>query len=468
MKMRVLIVGGGISGLSLAYKLKKYSTQNGIPISLQLFEACNQVGGTLQTDFRDGFLLEKGPDCFLSAKPAALQLTKELGIESDLLETREEYRKSYIYLNRKLRQVPQGFYLMAPVQAWPFLCSDLLSLKGKLRTLLEPLVPRNRKSNDESLGSFVRRRFGQEMLDNIAQPMVAGIYTADAQNLSLKATMPKFLELEQTYGSLIQGLRKEKKIGKGTSGPRYSLFLTFKKGMNYLIQNLKDAIGNTSILTQTSIDKTERKDQREWLLTSKTGQKFFGDILCLALPAHQSSFLLQNLSSKASDLLTQIQYLTSAVINFSFQKDQVNKLPAGMGFVIPQKESKSLLACSITHQKFLYRCPENHILLRAFVGGPQAGKLLDSTDSEILEAVQKELAEILKIKGSPVFSVLTRWKQSMPQYTLGHEDRVRQIDEQVSKIPNLYLTGNAYQGVGIPDLISQAEKTAKEIVKKLS
>ncbi len=320
--MNIIIVGAGLAGLTTAYKIQRYCLQRKLQAQIKLLEGSKHVGGVIQTEMRDDFLLEKGPDCFISEKPAALELVKELQIESELIGTQEEFRRSFILRGSKLYPVPEGLYLMAPSAILPFIKSPMVSWRGKIRMLLEPLIPPSKQSVDESLGSFVRRRLGTEALERIAQPMIAGIYSADPERLSLKATMPQFLEMERQYKSVIRALmakRITRKNEKGTSGPRYSLFLSFKKGMFTLIDALQKSLGPEIIQTNSVVTKIN-KESGKWIIGLASGQNLKSNVLCIALPAPKCSPLLQNQAPEIARILEQIEYTSIAIINFGYKK----------------------------------------------------------------------------------------------------------------------------------------------------
>jgi protoporphyrinogen/coproporphyrinogen III oxidase len=449
---RAVVVGGGIGGLSTAFFLKDRA-------DVLLVEASSRLGGVIQTVHEDGFTMEAGPDCFISEKPAGLKLAEELGLKDELIGTNPEFRQSFILSKGSLVPVPKDFYLMAPKSFPAFFFSSLLSWHGKLRAAAELWVKAAGESEDESLSSFVTRRFGREMLDRVAQPMLAGIYTADPDELSLKATMPRFHELERQYGSVIRGLRA-KKLGANASGPRYGLFVSFRNGMDTLIEALKQKIASAQILVNHKVENISRQPTGGWSVKLHSGETLQADLLYLALPAHACSKLLAPSAPTLSQALGKIPYASSATMNVVYKTDQIRHPMNGMGFVVPNIEKRNLAACSFTFRKFRNRAPEGFALLRAFLGGAQKG-ILDRSDSEIEETIHQELAEILSIEGRPVRSNLQKWDKSMAQYSVGHLERAEVIESELQKIPNLFLVGNAYRGVGIPDVIASAERAVR-------
>jgi oxygen-dependent protoporphyrinogen oxidase len=544
---RVVIIGGGISGLAAAHRLLERTRDSGKQTDLKLLEGGNRVGGIVQTQRRDGFLLENGPDSFISEKPAARELAKRLGLESRLIETNEQHRRSFIVSRGRLLPVPEGFHLLAPARFWPFLKSDIFSWPGKARMALDLLLPRrdlngSKPGNaDESLAEFVRRRLGQEALERMAQPMVGGIYTADPEQLSLRATMPRFLEMEREHRSLICALRKQARspvvrkgfanrgssptvregsINRGssptvregsmnrgssptvregseiepeTSGARYSLFLSFDRGMQVLTDKLSqrimdlgsqisnfqaqisasDGFGQTSIRLNTTVESVtlEQGEHGEpelpngggspkWRLKTSTNETFIADAVCLALPAYVSARLLRNLDAQLASELEGIPYASSATINLAYERADIPHPLDGFGFVVPFIEKRTLLACTFSSVKFAGRAPRGQVLLRAFVGGALQPELFDLSQAELLLRVRADLRDLLGIEAAPLFAEVSKWERSMPQYHVGHLERVQRIEARVAALPGLVLAGNAYSGLGLPDCIRSGEAAA--------
>lgn len=474
---RVVVIGGGISGLAAAHRLTELSPT----AQVTLIEASSRLGGTIRTDERDGFLLERGPDSFISEKPEAVALAKRLGIESRLIQTNYEHRRSFIVRNGRLRPVPEGFQLLAPSRIWPFLTTDIFSLAGKARIAADLFLPRktangatgDRSSgaSDESLANFVRRRLGREALERMAQPMVGGIYTADPETLSLRATLPRFLDMERDHRSLILAmLRKARSQAsaekRSTSGARYSLFLSFDRGMEVLIQALEQKLTPVNIRKETRVQSLLRADA-SWTIQLSSGETLAADALCLALPAYVAAGLLSNLNPALATQLNQIKYASTATINFAYRRAAIQHPLNGFGFVVPFVEKPSLIACTFSSVKFANRAPNDHVLLRAFVGGALQPEMFALDNSDMQRRVEKDLRELLGINEAPLFAEVAKWKNSMPQYEVGHLDRIQAIENEVAQLPNLTLAGNAYRGAGIPDCIRSGEAAAEKIINFL-
>ena len=468
---RIGIIGGGVTGLATANRLIALSQQQKREVSIQLFEASSRLGGTIQTDQRDGFLLERGPDSFISEKPEALNLSRELGLESQLIQTNSQHRRSFIVRNGRLRPVPEGFQLLAPTRFWPFVASDIFNLAGKLRMSADLLLPRKSANgtHDESLASFVRRRLGQQALERMAQPMVGGIYTADPELLSLRATLPRFLDMEREHRSVILGMwRKSRVVRKqqGVSGARYSLFLSFDRGMQVLtdaLQNRVRASPVLEVLLNTAVERVERTESG-WLITTLTGSKFELDVICFAVPSYVAAKLIAPFASTLASRLNQIKFASTATVNLAYRRNDIQHALDGFGFVVPLIEQRSLIACTFASVKFAGRAPDKHVLLRAFVGGALQPEMLSLDDAEINRRVQSDLQSLLGVTGNPLFVETTRWNSSMPQYYVGHLQLVKDIEEEVERLPGLLLTGNSYRGAGVPDCIRSGEQAAEKIM----
>jgi len=472
-RKHIIIIGGGISGLAAAHRLLELSKTNNSPIHLTLLEASPRLGGIVQTTHRDGFLLERGPDSFISEKPEALELARRLGVDSQLIQTNEQNRRSFIVRKGRLRPVPEGFQLMAPSRFWPFLTTDIFSLAGKLRMSADLLLPRRSANgnNDESLASFVRRRLGREALERMAQPMVGGIYTADPESLSLRATLPRFLDMEQRDRSLLLSMWRKRRAAKnqtGVSGPRYSLFLSFDNGMQVLVQALEKAISdpNIEIRLNTKVTSIERpgSSPSSWRVQTDKNELLEAKALCLAVPSYISADLLSDVAPQLSSRLREIEFASTATINLAYRRADIAHKLDGFGFVVPIIEKRSLIACTFSSVKFKGRAPADHVLLRAFVGGALQPEMLQLDDAEIVNRIERDLNGLLAVKGKPLFVELARWNNSMPQYAVGHLERVAQIEKEVNNLTGLALAGNAYSGAGIPDCIRSGEKAADILI----
>jgi oxygen-dependent protoporphyrinogen oxidase len=470
---RIVIIGGGITGLSAAHHLIENSARDPSSLEVVLLEANAQTGGVLSTQLHNGFLLERGPDAFISEKPAALSLIRRIGLEKHLIETNDLHRRSFVARGNKLIPVPEGFQLLAPSRFLPFLTSDIFSWSGKARMALDLILPRGSKSNsvdDESLASFVRRRLGREALDRMAQPMVGGIYTADPERLSLRATMPRFLEMENKYRSLLRAMwharrNQSSEEASGTSGARYSLFLSLDRGMQLLVDRLAELLPKDSIRLNTKATSLAFDDgAKRWIVGTKAGDILHADGVCITLPAYAAANLLGDLDKVLAQELDAIPYASTATVNLAYRREDIAHTLDGFGFVVPIVERRATLACSFSSVKFSGRASDGTVLLRAFVGGALQPEMFALDDDAMIRAVREDLRDLLGIEQPPIFAIVTKWPRSMAQYHVGHLERVARIKERVNAFKTLQLAGNAYDGAGMPDCIRSGETAASELL----
>lgn len=459
-----VVVGGGMSGLAAALRFHERGWR------VTVLESSNRLGGAIETHRKDGFLMEAGPDSFITEKPAALALIKRLGIEDGVTGTNPDCRRSFILSRGKLVPIPEGFYLLAPTNPVSFLLSPLLSWTGKIQAMADLWLPRGGgvAGSDESLASFVRRRFGIEMFDRLAQPLVAGIYTADAEKLSLRATFPRFLDLETKYRSVILGLRKAMRSrGAGAaSGARYGLFATMRDGLDRLVDAVVAKLPGDAIRMNHPVSAIARDGER-WRLEAP-GAPFAADAVVLALPGHVTARLLEPLDAESAALLRTVPYASSLTVNLAFPRSAIRHRLDGFGFVVPKIEGRRVLACTFSNVKFPVRAPADTALLRVFMGGATDPAALMLSDDAVREVALRELGEILGISGSPVFALVHRHRDSMPQYEPGHVDRMADLRGRIKGLPGLALAGNAFAGIGLPDVIASGESAADELTGALA
>ncbi len=461
---KIIVIGAGISGLAAAHRLVELSRESGVLLDVKILEAADRAGGVIRTQRRDGFLWEEGPDSFITDKPWALDLCRRLGLESEIIGTNPQFQKSYVLWGGKLHATPEGFYLLAPTKFWPFVTTSLFSWPGKLRMGMDLFLPARKGGADESLGDFVRRRFGREALVRMAQPMVAGIYTADAERLSLKATFPRFLELEARHGSVIRGLweaRRRRGMAKGVSGPRYGLFVTLKNGLSTWVDALTEQLPPGAIRLRTQVQSVERRND-SWRVSLGSGETLEADALVVSLSASGAAQVLKTADSVLSDELSSIPYADSATVHLAYDRAAVKRPLDAFGFVVPEAEKRAFIGCTFTSVKFAGRAPEGKVMLRAFVGGPALKELLTKSGDDIARIVHHDLSRILGITGLPLFASVWRGRDVMPHYVMGHQDRVRAIEERLKGFPGLALAGNGYHGLGLPDCVHSGERAAQQ------
>ena len=461
-RLKLVVVGGGITGLAAAHRAVELTRERSTALDLTLIEARARLGGTVATERAGGFLIEAGPDSFLSEKPWALALCRRLGVEDRLVRTDDRFRKVFVWRAGRLHPLPDGFQLLAPTKLGPFITSGLFSWPGKLRMALDLVLPRG-VSDDESLGAFVRRRLGREALERVAQPLVAGIYTADPDDLSLAATMPRFRELERRERSVVLGLwRANRKAPQaGTSGARWSLFVTFQNGMEELVTTLASRLPPGTALLKHRVDGIERHGHG-WRVLSAEGAAVEADRVIVAAEAYTTSRLLRYVDPSLATLLGEIPYASSATVTLGYRRGDVPNPLDGFGFVVPRTERRAVLACTFSSVKYPGRAPEGHALLRCFVGGALNEGILQSDDGALVAGTRDELRQALGVIAEPVLTRVSRWPKAMPQYHVGHGGRVETIERCAAAIPGLHLAGGAFRGVGIADCVRSGEAAAEQ------
>ena len=425
---RIVIIGGGVGGLACAWRLSCLQPTAQITV----LESGTAVGGIARTQVADGLTLELGPDSLLRSKPAGMALIRELGLESEVIDTAPEARSSLIARGQRLLPVPEGLYLLAPGRIWPFVWSQVISWRGKLRMLRDLIIPPGTLA-DETLGSFVRRRLGREALDRLAQPLVSGIYTADPECLSLRATLPQFLEMERTHGSLLLAMRARMRdpATARASGPRYSLFASLRGGLGRLPAELAQRLIAAGVAIRCRATVTGvRREEGAWRIAVRDAEDVLADQVVVAGPAWLAAAVLRDVDATLSGLLV---------------------------------EGRSMIACTFSSRKYAGRNPDDQVVLRAFVGGALHAHHLERDDQQLIASVQADLRDLLRIEAAPLQVVLTRWPRAMAQYHLGHLERVAAIRAAEANQPGLALVGNGYEGVGIPDVIAQAEAAARRM-----
>ncbi|HEU4792242.1 MAG TPA: protoporphyrinogen oxidase [Nitrolancea sp.] len=458
-----VIAGGGISGLTAAYRLRRLARAAGIDLRITLIEADTRLGGKILTEQVDDLVIEAGPDSFLSQKLPAIQLCQELGLSDRLIGTREGGGGTYILREGRLEPLPEGITMLVPTRLRPLIGSRLLSTRAKLRMGLDVLIPPLTSGDDESVAAFVTRRLGREAFERMAQPLLSGIYAGDANQLSLEATFPRLRQIEREHGSLVRGVLAQRRQRQTTSGggQRYTPFVSLRAGIGELVDALAAQLEDVEIRLGTAVSGIEQRPGGGYRVHLSDGEALEADVLLLATPADVSAGLLAPVRPDLAALLQAIPYVSSATITLAYRQADVGKLGEGRGFVIPRIENRELTAVTWASNKFPYRAPDGLMLLRAFVGRAGRESAVDLPDDLILRLVREELREILGLTAQPVLSRIYRWHQALPQYVLGHLDRLAEIDRQFTDLPGMILLGAAYRGVGIPDCIQSGNQAAE-------
>jgi oxygen-dependent protoporphyrinogen oxidase len=466
--LRIVVVGGGIAGLAAAHRFVELARDAARPLDLVLAEAAGRLGGTIRTERTDGFLLEAGPDSFISEKPWALALAERIGLGPRLRRTDDRFRRTYVVRRGRLEPLPEGFLLLAPTRVGPVLRSRVFSWRGKLRLALDVVLPRRTGGGDESLGRFVRRRLGREALERVAQPLVGGIYTADPDRLSLAATMPRFLALEQEHRSLILGLRRAARPGEatGASGARWSLFVTLAEGMEELVSALAARLPRGAVRVGTPVAALGAAPEG-WRVALADGRSLAADGVVLAGPAPRMAAVVGGVDEWLARQLGGIPQASSATVALAYPRTAVRHALDGFGFVTPRIEGRIALACTFSSVKYPGRAPEGFVLLRVFVGGALQADLLERGDADLARLAHDDVAALLGIAGAPVLSRVWRHPSTMPQYEVGHLDRVAAIETRLESLPGLAVAGGSYRGVGIADCVHSGEVAAERLIARV-
>jgi protoporphyrinogen/coproporphyrinogen III oxidase len=475
LKKRVAIVGGGITGLSVAYYLQQQVATGDDSIEYTLLEQADQWGGKVQTEQIDHaggmFVVESGPDSFITQKPWGWELAQELDLGHRVQPTNDKRRQTFVLNRGKVTPLPEGVMLIVPTQLKPFALSPLISPLGKLRMGMDLFIRPRLDDEDETLAEFIRRRLGSEALDKIAEPLLSGIYNAQAESQSILATFPRFRDIESKHGSLIRGMLAARQphangrgngVGSVSGTPKPpSAFVSFRQGMSELIQRLRDELTGDCRLA-TCVNSLEQR-RAGYSLHLDDGDELATDFVVLAIPSYEAARLLDPMAPAPATLLRAVRYVSTGTVSLAYRREEVNHPLNGFGIVIPRSEQRDINAITWTSTKFDNRAPAGHALLRVFFGGSRTPHMMEVDDASLLATVRRELAEIMGITAAPVFHRVYRWWDATPQYDVGHLDRVAAIESLLP--PRLHVTGSPYRGIGLPDCIHQARQTVERIIE---
>jgi oxygen-dependent protoporphyrinogen oxidase len=459
--VRVVIIGGGISGLSTAYYLSKAG------IEATLIESRSRLGGVIETVNVEGCTIEAGPDSFLSAKPAAMELIRELGLVDQVIGSNDHVRKTYLWKGGRLVALPDGLMMMVPTRILPLLTTGLLSWSTKIRMGMELFRPPKSRNGDESVAEFVNEHYGEEAVDYLAEPLLSGIYGGNPKELSVTSVLPRFVELSSRYGSLTRGVLAERaKAARGAPGHGGGtpLFRTLKGGLGQMTAAVVRSLEGRTDIRHARAEIVERVGAGFRIRLA--GGWLECDHLVIACEAHSGAALLAGLDARLGELLGGIPYSSSMVVALGFDAADFPKPPEGFGFLVPRKERRRLVACTWIGTKFSHRVPEGKIVARCFLGGTDDAGVLDESDESVTAEVVDELHRIARFSAQPRFTRIFRWPRSMAQYSVGHPQRLAEIERRTAAIPGLYLAGNAYQGIGVPDCIRMGRLAAEKIVQR--
>lgn len=457
---RIAIVGGGIAGLTAAYELSRLAS-SGVAVEATLFEASPRLGGIVETVREGGFVIECGPDAWVTEKPWARELAEELGLGDEILPSNDATRKTYVLMDRQLKAMPDGMRMMVPSNLAALDHSDLFSAEAKRAFHDEVNRAAELKASppqqDESVADFVQRHFGTEVLEKIGAPLLRGVFGGDVAKLSVNAVMAPFVAMEREHGSLISAMQIRADAKESNES---AVFTTLQSGLGTLVDRMIAAIPKTWIHLGATIHSIARHGDTWSLKTSSTQEAF--DAILMAAPVHVARTLLQPTDARVAELM-EMDASSAVIVAFGFPEATEFSTPPGFGFLVPQDSGSRLLACTFVDQKFASRVPKNGKLVRAFFGGDSAERLMRCGNDEVASVARLELAPILGPLPEPQVTVVRRWPKSLPQYAVGHIERMKELDERLLKIPGLSLLGNGYRGVGLPDLIRDARAAARQI-----
>ncbi len=475
---RIAIIGGGISGLSAAFALEQQK-KNGAPLEYLLFESSDRFGGVVHTESVDGCVVEAGPDSFLTEKPRAADLCRDLGLGDQLIESNDAGRKTYILLKGRLVPLPDGLQFMVPTRLMSAFFSPLFSWATKARIIREWFYRPSGGESESTVAEFVERHYGREMVERVADPLLAGVYGGSADELSVQSVLPRFLEIEAKHGSLGRAMvaaRRRRAPAAGAelrsagrttvSFPPRSLFTSLKNGMGEMVDALLARIPQAARRSNARID-TVRPESGKWLVVREGRTEEF-DGAVLATPAYVAAALLATANAELAAELHSIRYSSSVTVVLSYDQSVRAALPPGFGFLVPRAEHRRILAATFLHNKFLHRAPDDRALIRCFLGGTRDEEILQSSENAILDAVRGELQQILGITAEPLLVRVFKWNQAMAQYEIGHSGRVGRIMRLVDGMPGLALAGNAYGGIGVPDCVRSGSEGAAKVTNNLA
>jgi protoporphyrinogen/coproporphyrinogen III oxidase len=464
-KQKVVIIGGGITGLTSAYYLQKEAEKTGRPLDITLIEASHRLGGKIQTVTKDGFVIERGPDSFLERKESAARLAKEVGVDDELVNN--STGKSYVLVNEELHPMPGGSVMGIPTQMAPFVTTGLFSMQGKARAAADFVLPKSSVKGDQSLGQFFRRRLGDEVVENLIEPLLSGIYAGDIDQLSLMSTFPQFYQVEQKHRSLILGMRKTTPAPQNKGGKKKGIFLTLTRGLQSLVDAIEENLAPDSVLKGVRVEHIEKDENSSYSLLLNNGERLEADSVIVTTPHPAIPAMFPQY--RFFDHLKNTPATSVATVAMAFPEEAITKDIDGTGFVVSRNSDYTITACTWTHKKWPHSTPEGKVLLRCYVGRAGDEAVVDLSDSQIEKIVLQDLNKIMDISMEPEFTIVSRWKDAMPQYTVGHKDRLETMQSDVKReLPGLFIAGSSFEGLGLPDCIDQGEKAVHDVLKYLS
>lgn len=455
---RIAVLGAGIAGLAGALRLRELATERGLDLEITVYEARDRAGGCIETVRENGFVLETGPDSLLIDKPWGADLLRRLHLDNELVPMLEQFKGSRIVRAGRLRPIPPDFRLFAPTSIPALLGSGIFSINGMARAAIEPFVPARKETSDESLASFVTRRFGREVLDRLAQPLIGGIYSGDPERLGMQATLPQFQELERKFGSILRAMQSAS-ANAARKAPR---LMSLRGGLGEIVAALAAALTGSIRLNAQAV-RLER-EQTGWAIGFADENVAHADAVLCALPAPSAASVLANVDAELAQLLAGIRHNSIATVNLAYDAREMPAMPRTPGFVVPYVEGRRITAATISTQKYPGRAPVDSVLLRAFIGGALQPELLEASDQELAKFARTDLRDLLGVRSEPHLTLVRRWNQALPEYGVGHGELTHSIEQRLPALGGLSLAGAAYHGVGIPDCIHSGEEAAVRLL----
>jgi protoporphyrinogen/coproporphyrinogen III oxidase len=457
---KVVVIGGGITGLTAAYYLQKEIKEKNLPIQLTLAEGSHRMGGKIQTLIKDGYVIERGPDSFVPRKAGPLNLAKEIGINGKLVSS--TWGKSYVIAGGELYPMPGGSIIGIPTQIAPFITTNLFSITGKMRAAADFILPRSAVTDDQSLGRFFRRRMGDEVVDNLIEPLLTGIYAGDIDQMSLMSTFPELHQIEQKHRSLIAGIKKAAAETEGEQ--KNGRFMTFTKGLQTLVDGVEAALEPETIHKGMKVSRINKEAGRGYTIEFTNGNVLDADSIVITTPHHSLQSMFP--SHSFMDYLKEMPATSVATVAMGFDQSAIKKNVDGNEFIVSRNSDYSITACTWTHKKWPHSAPEGKVLMRVYLGKSGDETIVDLSDDQIEQIVLEDLEKIVELEGKPEFTVVTRYKDSMPQYTVGHKKRTETLYRNLEeRLPGVFVAGSSYEGLGIPECIEQGEKVVKKTLE---
>jgi len=470
---KMIIIGGGIAGLAAAYRIQEEHDAGQGDIECTLLEGSDRFGGKIHTIRENGFVIERGPDSFISQKPWAIELCKKIGLEDQLMGTKPDNPKTYVYLNKKMVTLPDGLTLMVPTKFLPFAFSPLFSIPGKIRMAMDLFIPKKNGHEDESLASFVRRRLGEEALQRMAQPLMCGIYSSDPERMSIQTTFPMFAQTEKKYRSLILGMLAAKRARMKAAPPTknnytpFTFFVTLKNGLSSMIERVVERSPNIQFRTHARVAALRRAKGGKWEVELENGEILTADVVLATIPANATARLFEPVAPHVAEQLDKIPFVSTAAVSLAFKKDTFEHPLNGFGFVVPYSEGRKISACTWVTSKFAGRAPDGHVLLRSYVGGALNEPYAEQPEEDIYKTVLGELQDIMGFKSEPEFYKVFQYRKGNVQYQVNHGQLIESVYNELKQFPGLFVAGSAYHGVGIPDCVLNGTRTAESVLRHL-